>query len=397
MHIARKIFIRFFVFSLLLWCVGCGHGGKNAVSPIAADDPRNATASIHVFPSDDLRTFLLSFALTKDATIESDLRAILLKWSAYAGFGSGTLIEQNANDHSIIVTNCHVVVGEVPYVSFDEGVTLMRGVILYENIERDLVVLEIPKRPDGFRLASTYVNSQSVIAYGYPFMRFQTTTGSISNPCIHEDDVQHNGSGRCFIQHTAAVNHGSSGGPLVIQDHRLIGINTIDPPDRHSSYLAIPLDEIALAIDEAERGRAMRRNPPELIKNLRAACTRFVNEISSASTERISFTSFNAASLVLFISERLLIKKGKDIFEDEYSYTLKEMNDVPQFGFRVALLNRIKRTIRQNQGVSGTQCDIVESKMTRTPDAETSIHLNSGMYLNLSWAYESGRWVIVNY
>jgi S1-C subfamily serine protease len=43
-----------------------------------------------------------------------------------------------------------------------------------------------------------------------------------------------------YLQHTAPINHGNSGGPLFDMDGTVIGINTLLDENAQSVYFAIP-------------------------------------------------------------------------------------------------------------------------------------------------------------
>jgi len=79
------------------------------------------------------------------------------------------------------------------------------------------------------------------------------------------------------VEHTAPIGRGSSGGPLVDLDGRLLAINTHRPGD--GLYLALPVTEARRArIDALTRGESPSRRrlgvalaPPHVARRLRAA------------------------------------------------------------------------------------------------------------------------------
>jgi serine protease Do len=142
------------------------------------------------------------------------------------GYGTGFLISSDG----YIVTNAHVVKGEpaVLTVMMANGKTeIAADVVGFATGGVDLALLKINLRKNfptiQFGDASAVRVGDSVYAIGTPITESNHntfTSGMVS--AIREDGQQ--------IQHSAAINQGNSGGPLINDKGELIGVNTSIQP-----------------------------------------------------------------------------------------------------------------------------------------------------------------------
>ena len=137
-----------------------------------------------------------------------------------SGHGSGFLVSQDG----LIVTNAHVVEGSpsVVTVVFPDGKQVPADVIGFARGGVDLAALKIQNRTNlpylNLSASGTAKVGYRVFAIGTPLgdvYRDTCTQGNISR--IHPDGE---------IQHTATLNKGNSGGPLLNTKGEVIGVNT---------------------------------------------------------------------------------------------------------------------------------------------------------------------------
>ena len=176
--------------------------------------------------------------------------------------GSGVLLTPDGH----ILTNHHVVAGGTDIVVTLQDKRRFPATLLGSDPRTDVAVLHIESDEefthatlgdsDGVRVG------EWVVAIGHPFeFSFTVTAGIVSargrrnlNPAEISD----------FIQTDAAVNPGSSGGPLFNLDGEVIGINTaIFNPGPQASHagisLAIPANMARRIVDELRQtGRVAR-------------------------------------------------------------------------------------------------------------------------------------------
>jgi serine protease Do len=162
-------------------------------------------------------------------------------------------------DPGLIVTNEHVVHGNREVVIEGELFPRQRSRVLYLDAVYDLAFLEAPaiELPHIELCGDAALKAgDRIVAMGHPFgLKFTATQGIISNPNHEENGIR-------YIQHDAALNPGNSGGPLVDETGKVIGVNTfiINPAESMGfSLFAACLDECLQAYGPAAGGETAGR------------------------------------------------------------------------------------------------------------------------------------------
>jgi len=171
------------------------------------------------------------------------------------GVGSGVVIV----DKGTILTNLHVVFGakrvQVVFADGLESAATVTGV----RPEHDLAVLQAEKIPDDL-LAATMRSTadlalgDQVVAVGFPFgIGPSATAGVVSG--LRREFLSPEGKRLLtnLIQFDAAVNPGSSGGPLVTTRGEVVGIVTaiLNPTSQRFFVgigFAVPIENAAAAV-----------------------------------------------------------------------------------------------------------------------------------------------------
>ncbi len=166
---------------------------------------------------------------------------------AFSG-GSGFFIDPSG----VGVTNYHVIEGATrATITTIDGASYDMGMILYYDTERDLAVFNvIPTQPSSKKIDVPYLNlavsssirnGDVVYAIGSPLgLQNSITDGIVSNK-----DRTLPGSAQSFIQTSAPISPGNSGGPLLNQYGEVIGVTTASLTDGQNLNLAIPVGELA--------------------------------------------------------------------------------------------------------------------------------------------------------
>ncbi|MCS6865499.1 MAG: trypsin-like peptidase domain-containing protein [Gemmataceae bacterium] len=146
--------------------------------------------------------------------------------------GSGVLVKLLGTRGVVAITNYHVVGDAVPnkvFVTLSDG-RIVQPVRIWSDPESDLALLHIdndslPTIPLGD--SDRVQRGQWVLAFGSPFGLNQTVTHGIIS-ATHRGQISLGSTIRIkeFLQTDAAINPGSSGGPLVDLTGHVIGINT---------------------------------------------------------------------------------------------------------------------------------------------------------------------------
>jgi serine protease Do len=186
--------------------------------------------------------------------------------------GSGVVVADG-----LVVTNAHNVRGEVA-VTFADG-RVATATVAGADTEGDLAVLAVDTA------GSTPVTwsdgdvelGQVVVGLGRPGGRsLRAGVGFITGLGLSFRGPE----GRTVtgaLEHSAPLAHGSSGGPVVDSDGRLVGINTHRPGE--GFYLALPAGaDLKGRVDALARGESPRRvrlgvalAPPKVARRLRHA------------------------------------------------------------------------------------------------------------------------------
>jgi len=127
-------------------------------------------------------------------------------------------------DGSVVVTNAHVV-GEADEVRLiDRHGVEETGRVIARDALRDVAVIAVTPGREGLTLAPTDpALGDEVFALGAPLgIEFTLTEGRVSATARQVDVAVP----LAMVQHDAAVNPGSSGGPLVDSEGRLLGMNS---------------------------------------------------------------------------------------------------------------------------------------------------------------------------
>ncbi|AWM38873.1 putative periplasmic serine endoprotease DegP-like precursor [Gemmata obscuriglobus] len=146
--------------------------------------------------------------------------------------GSGVIVKFPGAAGVVVVSNYHVVGAAAPskvYVTLSDG-RIVQPARIWADPESDLSFLNIE---DDSLPAATLADSsrvkrgQWVLAFGSPFGLNQTVThGIISATDRGQISLGSTIRIKEFLQTDAAINPGSSGGPLVDLDGKVVGINT---------------------------------------------------------------------------------------------------------------------------------------------------------------------------
>ena len=175
--------------------------------------------------------------------------------------GSGVIIDASG----LILTNSHVVFDrQLLTVTLDNGVTLPAQFVGADP-QFDIAVIRIPKPTSGTLPVADLADSErlqvgdDVYAIGNPLGLEQTLTRGIVSAVNRTLPGSAWSLTEPLIQTDAAINPGSSGGPLVDRCGAVVGITSANLPDAQSIGFAVPTNLIKSVIPSlVSNGRLIR-------------------------------------------------------------------------------------------------------------------------------------------
>jgi serine protease Do len=180
------------------------------------------------------------------------------------GFGSG-FVYLDAAGNNYIITNYHVITKaysiSVEFAGVDGAKKTFSGLtILAADEDMDLALLAFPPGEKPFTSAlplsqGGVEDGLDVYSAGYPGLGgsplWQFGRGIISNSSVIIPPSDNDGRERGpWIQHTAQIDAGNSGGPLLIlppgggTGYEIAGVNTASGVNRQAANYAVPVDRV---------------------------------------------------------------------------------------------------------------------------------------------------------
>lgn len=186
-------------------------------------------------------------------------------------FGTGVIIDAQ---RGLALTNAHVVNGVVGLKArvLDQPDEITARVLASAPCD-DVALVELPNKPAGIKAmpignSAQVKTGEEVTALGYPGTLEGTETGQASKLVFTDGKVSQPktssnipglGEYPSLIQHTAAVNPGNSGGPLVNKRGELIGLNTLgnsgEAGEVQGQFYAITIDHVKPQLADLKAGK----------------------------------------------------------------------------------------------------------------------------------------------
>jgi S1-C subfamily serine protease len=175
------------------------------------------------------------------------------------GVGSGVVLDKDGH----VLTNEHVVSGADDLVVTLPNGQVLGGTVLGSDEETDIAVVKVdagPLLPADFGDSDSLKIGQPVLALGSPLglPGGPTVTSGVISALTRSIHLG-NGGGLEVIQTDAAVNRGSSGGPLVDLRGNVVAITTAHMPFADGIGFAIPSNTARKIAEEiVTKGRVIR-------------------------------------------------------------------------------------------------------------------------------------------
>ncbi len=244
------------------------------------------------------------------------------------GHGSGYL-SLDASGRTIVITARHVVTfadkADLEFQKEDgKIIKIDECPVIYKDDDMDFAVLLIPAEkaaalePDMPPLSlsqSELRESQEVWSAGYPGLldepAWQLGNGIITNRRLVVDEFGLPDFA-VFIQHTAPLDPGNSGGPLLIGDPQvplsweIVGMNTWMVKNRQNANYAVSLEMLKNAYERIPTDQAIDATPEQAVTE---KAKKLIDSLNQSSWSRYLGSRF--------ISDRIVAETGWKVFQEQ--------------------------------------------------------------------------------
>jgi S1-C subfamily serine protease/opacity protein-like surface antigen len=332
-----------------------------------------------------------------------------------AWHGSGFVVTGEGGTNYVI-TNRHVAINSVNVnLEFQNedgsSSTYDNCEILYVDDKMDLAVIQFPRRQSVFRHGFPLVgefqpDATSVYSAGYPGLMgsqgWQLATGNISNCRAHPPFISTEYP--YLIQHTASIDPGNSGGPLLVRNtesptgYGVVGVNTWTIRNRQNTFFSIPIVAVEEVLQKAKASERIKTNPQLLKQELTKNCNILAAELGS---EHMS-----GQEVKKYISYDFVAENGLTSFLQLTQYNLPDvsletMYEDPIETMRTAIFYHFWLSLQErSQGdLSGIRFEGInyadEQKLDQLSRIRTNYNIN-GRKTEINWIFEYGTWKIAH-
>lgn len=319
-------------------------------------------------------------------------------------FGSGFIVKGD-DGNMFVLTNRHVVMqAENVNIEFSNtdgsSVNYNNCKVVSIDNNNDLALIALPKNANinyslNFGLKKPE-DGQEVYSAGFPSMRgipsWQLGKGIISNSNfsmeILDDEIKSN-----VIQHTAQIDRGSSGSPLLVKDqneitgYSVIGLNTWKVLNRENANLTIPTSTIIEFLNKAthpvkiDNNSALEKELLEFTNNALHGYKKILKYISYKYIDNLDFESFYS------YWENSTVDAQKEI--------LSQFADgQPIDAIRITLADAIAQSIERNKKTF--TFNGISSLVSNEYPTDVTFLLNDKP-IKSSWIIEQNQWKIAHF
>ncbi|HEB31886.1 MAG TPA: trypsin-like serine protease [Spirochaetes bacterium] len=331
-------------------------------------------------------------------------------------WGSGFIfVDDSGNNY--IITNRHVVeqseTMDIVFENEDGSETVYQNCpILYVDNEIDVAVVQFPEAKkiftEGFKIDTDLKTERTeVFSAGYPHLLnrpgWQLSVGIISNekafvPEMIDPKITY------LIQHTATIDPGNSGGPLLVEDassppgYSVIGINTWKITNRENVNFSIPTNIAALTLDKAREIETLSNDSARLKEELIKCANIFSAELKSDEPD--------FEIIYKYISYAIVGENGWDSFlkilsdaadSGERKYWEQSFFYDPILTMKNAVFYHFWTDVSKNTDLSTISFEGIhvadEDKIGTSSEIRTNFMIG-GETTEIVWAFEYGTWRI---
>jgi S1-C subfamily serine protease len=325
------------------------------------------------------------------------------------GFGSGYIATDRFR-RSVVVTNRHV-------VTFADSVTIILSNetgkettidecrIAYRDDDIDFAVILLPDEPSRSALTlelaeSVPTDGEGVWSAGYPGLfgkpSWQLGKGVVTNRSVTVESLGLP-EYAVFTQHSAPIDPGNSGGPLLIGDpsdsssFKVVGINTWMVLGRQNVNFAVSLDKLREAFSRLP-------DPKETLDPAAAVRVKAGSLVTSLNAKE--WSRFESSR---FISSQMVMRQGWSAFTDMLpSLNDAEREDWVQRFLQASPVETLQQTVysRIYKALHMKDQSVVLDSVDQLPDVDRERRVRTGLSAGkkvfyLDWHEDSGSWKVL--
>lgn len=326
---------------------------------------------------------------------------------------TGTGFVYVANDgKNYIITNFHVISNALPdglTVTFEkqsgEKTIYSNLSIVAADEEMDIALLAFDEGENPFRQGLSFSDrtlqeTDTVFSAGFPglgtAMIWQIGQGIVSNASARlpdlDDDAKIIGP---FIQHTAQVDPGNSGGPLLVQAQgvptgfAVAGINTLSARYRQGANYSIPMDRVqsflnaSLSTANKDDAAGLETRTESFMEGLRGKKSVY-HHIAKFLSNACTAENFEYAESILFS------KASQDVKED----VVQEFSNSPVSGMSYAVAWLIENNLQNKSGYIVIKRDSITAVDEKTYTVDFNVNNKT---VTSQWINEYGIWRVKSF
>jgi serine protease Do len=326
-------------------------------------------------------------------------------------FGSGFVITVNGSTY--IVTNYHVVfLADSVNLEFDKDdgtrIEISKCQVVLKDKKLDLALISFPKdiKPiNGLDFShSPILDGLEVWSAGYPGLAgepaWQLGKGNITNskarvPALIDPSIS------VLFQHSAQVDPGNSGGPLLISDastpfgYSVIGVNTWKALGRQATNFAIPSTDVEMFL---KRGLSNEAESQETGISLIERCKELSSAINDTNDDYTRLANFISDQFVLLDGRKVLIHTIRESPRQISSGLIDATSAEPFESARMAISYAMISETTDNahkELFNFVSCDSGDPKSMNQVTARYA--RTGGKTVEVTWVFEDGDWRVSSF
>jgi S1-C subfamily serine protease len=331
-------------------------------------------------------------------------------------WGSGFIfVDESGNNY--IITNRHVVeqseTMDIVFENDDGSETVYQNCpILYVDNDIDIAIVQFPDAKKifekGFKINTDLQTERTeVYSAGYPHLLnrpgWQLSVGIISNEKAYVPEMM-DPKITYLIQHTATIDPGNSGGPLLIEDetsppgYTVVGINTWKITNRENVNFSIPTNIAASTLEKAKNIELLSNDSSRLREELIRCANIFAAELKSDEPDfeiiyryiSYAIVGENGWNSFLKVLDNARDRKEREYWEQSFFYDpILTMKNAVFYHFWTEISKNIDLSTINFEGVHVGD----EGKIGTPSEIRTNFTIGDDT-TEIVWSFEYGNWRI---